>query len=104
MHASDGVDFDRTHNFDFELGIWEPAAQARQFARRAAAEQVSEQLKSSNRGFASANYTWMEVVLQNPDACTRGTLGQIAKTFALKDAGFEVMECVNDANTKLPLR
>src|ERR1043165_2171128 len=66
MEAPDDVEFDQTHNFDFELGVWAPGAQDRQLARRALAEKVTEGLKSSVGGFASANYTWMEVTLRDP--------------------------------------
>lgn len=104
MQATDGVEFDHTHNFDFELGVWAPGAQDRQLARDAVAEQVTEGLKSSVGGFASANYTWMEVSLQDLDTCSRAVLGQIARAYDLKNAGFEVMECVNEADIKLPLR
>ena len=101
MQAPDDVEFDHTHNFDFELGVWAPGAQDRQLGRRALAEKITEGLKSSIGGFASANYTWMEVSLREPDACTRSSLRQIAKAYNVKSAGFEMLECMNDADTKL---
>jgi hypothetical protein len=88
MQAPDDVEFDHTHNFDFELGVWAPGAQGRQLARRALAEKVTEGLKSSVGGFASANYTWMEVSLRDPDTCTRKSLSRIAQTYNVKSAGF----------------
>jgi hypothetical protein len=103
MQTPNDVDFDRTHNFDFELGVWTAGAQDRQLARRALAVTVTEGLKSSLGGYASANYTWLEVSLRDPDTCTRASLGRIAKTYDLKSAGFDVMECLNDAGTKLSL-
>jgi hypothetical protein len=44
------------------------------------------------------------VTLVDPDACTRASLSRISKAFDLEAGGFEMMECVNEANTKLPLR
>lgn len=104
MQAPDDVDLDHTQNFDFELGVWAPGAQDRQLARRALAQRVTDGLKSSVGGFASSTYTWLEVTLHNPDACTQAFLGRIAKVYELKSAGFDVMECVNDTNTKVHLR
>lgn len=95
MQAPPGSDFDHTHNFDFELGIWAPGAQDRQLVRRAVAEAVTDGLRSSGGGgTAAANYTRLEVSLPNESSCTRAVLAELVRKHALKSAGFESLECL----------
>lgn len=97
MQTPAGADFDHTHNFDFELGVWAPGAQDRQLTRRAIAENVTENLRVSGEfggGTASANYTRLEVSLPDGNRCTRGVLANLARKYDLKSAGFDSLECM----------
>lgn len=96
IQAPPDADLDSTHNFNFELGVWATGAQERQLARRDVAHAVTEGLRAAGgfgAGTASANYTRLEVSLQDDDSCTRAVLAGIARKYDLKGAGFDSMEC-----------
>ncbi len=93
MNAPDTVDFDRTHNFTFELGVWAPGAQARQFQRRQVALAVADTLPAEFSS-ASSNYTWLAVMPRQGSDCSRKAVQNLIKNHKeLKSSGFEIVEC-----------